>query len=153
MNITKNCDFQFSCKEETKWGLNEIDDYYVMIIQKGESIEDKIYNIYDNCSMLCFDDKIGMYYQSDYEEMKKQDYETRSSIYPCKNISIKRHDYYSIPVSLNHYLKMLKGECEFPFKCDIKERIEYDLLTYSVTLIPDGIKKIIESCKNQLKQT
>ena len=47
---------------------------------------------------------------------------------------------------------MLKGECEFPFKCDIKERIEYDLLTYSVTLIPDGIKEIIESCKNQLKQ-
>ena len=96
MNITKNYDFQFSCKEETKCGLNKIDDYYVMIIQKGESIEDKIYNIYDNCSMLCFDDKIGMYYQSDYEDTKKQDHETRSPIYPCKNLSIKRHDYYSI---------------------------------------------------------
>lgn len=122
-----------------------MDEFYVMIIQKGNQIYDRLYSIYDNCSMFCFDDKIGMY----FEEAVKQEHETKSPIYPCKN---ETRDYYAIPVSLFHYLHMLDGECKFPFECDLKERIEYDLVENATTVVPANIKDFIRSYKNRLKQ-
>ena len=122
---------------------NSIDNWNVRIIQKGELIEDCLYNIYDCFSFMIFDEGEGFFKKEDYKEAIKQEAEYRSSIYPFRSYHIKEHDYYSISVSLSVYLKMIKGEMMFPFPCDLNERRKYDLaLTYG-GVIPEEIKKLL----------
>lgn len=129
---------------------NSIDNWNVRIIQKGELIEDCLYNIYDCFSFMIFDEGEGFFKKEDYKEAIKQEAEYRSSIYPFRSYHIKEHDYYSISVSLSVYLKMIKGEMMFPFSCDLNERRKYDLsLTYG-GVIPEEIKKLL-NYKNLLK--
>ena len=135
-----------------KMKVKNIDKYYVKIIQNGNVIQDQLYNIYEPLSMV-FDEKDGFFYHKDYEEVSKMSYEDRCSVYPSRNYSIKTGDYYSVSVSLKIYLKMLSGKMPFPFKCNLKDRIDYDLLGINCTTKVDKeVIKFISSYKKKLSK-
>ena len=130
----------------------DLSNWNVRIIQSNGFVKDQLYNIYDENSIV-FDENEGHFYQKDYDDVICLSHEFRSSVYPSRNYNIKESDYYSVSVSLENYIKMLKGEKDFPFSLSREERLNYDLfgIYCSVIKVPDEIKEIIESCKNQLK--
>ena len=141
----------FNNVKNTYWENNsDIDNWNVRIIQNGDLIQDQLYNIYVPLSVV-FDDNEGFFRKEDYEEATKENAEWRSPLFPSRTFHIKEHDYYSVSVSLSTYLKMIKGEKPFPFKCSLDERRNYDLLENSlIKNIPEEIKKLL-NYKNLLK--
>ena len=87
----------------------DITDYNVRIIQNGDLIEDVLYNIYDGLSIV-FDENEGFFHNKDYQKaVKEVDREHRTSLFTMRNYHISKHDYFSVSVSLENYIKMLKG--------------------------------------------
>lgn len=85
----------------------DITDYNVRIIQNGDLIEDGLYNIYDDLSIV-FDENEGFFHNKDYQKaVKEVDREHRTSLLPMRNYHISKHDYFSVSVSLENYIKML----------------------------------------------
>ena len=85
----------------------DITDYNVRIIQNGDLIEDGLYNIYDDLSIM-FDENEGFFHNKDYQKaVKEVDREHRTSLLPMRNYHISKHDYFSVSVSLENYIKML----------------------------------------------
>lgn len=105
--------------------LNNPENWNVRMIQKGEDVEDILYSPYEHFSMI-FDDLEGYYYHKDFNSEEQNNHEHRSNFfYPAHNYSISVRDYYSVSVSLENYIKMLKGIKEFPNGFSREPRIEY----------------------------
>lgn len=132
--------------------MKNIDRYNVRIVQNGELIQDQLYDIYDPLTMA-FEENEGFYFHKDYNEVIKKEHEYRSPLFPTRNHSIVESDYYSVSVSLKIYLKMLSGKMPFPFKCNLKERIDYDLWSYClISKPPKKLKDFINHYKKKLSK-
>lgn len=133
--------------------LKDPENWNVRMIQHGEIVEDVLYSPYIPSS-IGFDELEGYFYHKDFEYCKGLEHEDRTSyIYPAHNSSIKNRDYYSISVSLLHYIKMLKGEKPFPKGFPKKERIESiksDNMFF-MNCAQNIPKEIVNFCKNFLK--
>ena len=126
----------------------DITDWNVRIIQNGEVIEDSLYNIYDDLS-ICFDENEGNFLHKDYKEALKQtDIEHRTPLLPQRNFHIASHDYFSVSVSLETYLKMLKGEKKFPH--ELSGRKGYDIFSNSLADVPEDLKKYLKNIYSEL---
>ena len=122
-----------------------IDDWNVRIIQDGDLVKDVLYNIYDDLS-ICFDENEGHFFHKDYETaLKNNDIEHRTPLLPQRNYHIKEHDYFSVSVSLEAYIKMLKGEKPFPNNLNLESRKKHSILFESLAKIDEETKKFIES--------
>ena len=134
----------FNNVKNTYWENNtDIDNWNIRIIQNGELIQDQLYNIYIPLSVV-FDENEGFFKKDDYEETIKENADYRSPLFPARTFHIKEHDYYSVSVNLSTYLKMIKGEKPFPFKCDLNERRKYDLIENSlIRNVPKEIKDLL----------
>ena len=122
-----------------------ISDFNVRIIQNGTLIEDVLYNIYDDLTLV-FDENEGNFLHEDYQKaLNEIDREHRTSLLPMRNYHISKHDYFSVSVSLENYIKMLKGEKNFPHNFDKEERKKHNILFMSLVKdeeIKEYIKKI-----------
>lgn len=91
----------------------DITNYNVRIIQNGELIEDVLYDIYDDLTLI-FDENEGNFLYKDYQKaIEETDREHRTSLLPMRNYHISKHDYFSVSVSLENYIEMLKGKKKF----------------------------------------
>ena len=117
-----------------------ISDFNVRIIQNGTLIEDVLYNIYDDLTLV-FDENEGNFLHEDYQKaLEETDREHRTSLFPMRN-----YDYFSVSVSLDNYIRMLKGEKEFPHNFNREERKKHDILFMSLVKdeeVKEYIKKI-----------
>ena len=122
-----------------------ISDFNVRIIQNGTLIEDVLYNIYDDLTLV-FDENEGNFLHEDYQKaLEETDREHRTSLFPMRNYHISKHNYFSVSVSLENYIKMLKGEKKFPHNFNREERKEHDILFMSLVKdeeVKEYIKKI-----------
>jgi hypothetical protein len=127
----------------------DISDWNVRIIQNGEIIEDVLYNIYNDLSLV-FDENEGNFLHEDYQKaLEETDREHRSSLFPMRNYHISKHDYFSVSVSLETYIKMLKGEKKFPHNFNKEERKKHSIIFMS--LVDDNeIKEYIEKLYKEL---
>jgi len=123
----------------------DITDYNVRIVQNGELIGDTLYGIYDDLTLI-FDENEGSFLHKDYQKaIEETDREHRTSLLPMRNYHISKHDYFSVSVSLENYIKMLKGEKKFPHNFDKEERKKHNILFMSLVKneeIKEYIKKI-----------
>lgn len=129
----------------------DITDYNVRIIQNGDLIEDVLYNIYDDLSIV-FDENEGSFYNKDYQKAVEEevDREHRTSLLPMRNYHISKHDYFSVSVSLENYIKMLKGEKKFPHNLDINERRKHDIAFMSLVSNDKEVKEYIANIYKEL---
>lgn len=129
----------------------DITDYNVRIIQNGDLIEDGLYNIYDDLSIV-FDENEGFFHNKDYQKaVKEVDREHRTSLLPMRNYHISKHDYFSVSVSLENYIKMLKEEEKFPHNLDISERRKHDIVFMSLISNNKEVKEYIANIYFEIK--
>lgn len=127
----------------------DITDYNVRIVQNGESIEDVLYDIYDDLTLI-FDENEGNFLHKDYQEaIEETDREHRTSLFPMRNYHISKHDYFSVSVSLENYIKMLKGEKKFPHNFDKEGRKKHNILFMSLVK-NEEIKEYIREIYKEL---
>ena len=57
---------------------------------------------------IVFDENEGFFHNKDYQKAVEEiDREHRTSLFPMRNYHISKHDYFSVSVSLENYIKML----------------------------------------------
>lgn len=129
----------------------DITDYNVRIIQNGNLIEDVLYNIYDDLSIV-FDENEGFFSNKDYQKaLEEVDREHRTPLLPMRNYHISKHDYFSVSVSLENYIKMLKGEKKFPHNFDKDERKKHDIVFMSLVSNSKEIKEYMANIYKEIK--
>lgn len=132
----------------------DITDWNVRIIQNGEIVQDTLYNIYDNLS-ICFEENEGFFQHRDYKEaLEYVGNEYKSPLMPSRTHHIKEHDYFSVSVGLETYIKMLKGEKEFPNNLAFFNRArkeDHSILSEClVTNLPEEVKEFVENIYKEL---
>lgn len=128
----------------------DISDWNVRIIQNGVLVQDVLYNIYENLSLV-FEENEGYFYHSDYQKvLKETDRDYRSPLLPMRNYHISKHDYFSVSVSLEVYTKMLKGEKKLPNNISLEDRKKHSILFLSTATISKEIKELIEDFYKEL---
>ena len=128
----------------------DISDWNVRIIQNGVLVQDVLYNIYENLSIV-FEENEGYFYHDDYQKaLKETDRDYRSPLLPIRNHSISEHDYFSVSVSLEVYMKMLKGEKKLPNNISLEDRKNHSILFLSTATISKEIEELIEDFYKKL---
>ncbi len=60
---------------------------------------------------IVFDENEGFFHNKDYQKaVEEVDREHRTSLFTMRNYHISKHDYFSVSVSLENYIKMLIKE-------------------------------------------
>lgn len=101
---------------------------------------------------IVFDENEGFFHNKDYQKaVKEVDREHRTSLFTMRNYHISKHDYFSVSVSLENYIKMLKGEKKFPHNLDISERRKHDIVFMSLISNNKEVKEYIANVYKEIK--